>query len=207
MKKKLVISLIVVIIAWYLLAISTPAKADVYVKVDSNGVAIGGPIMCDGLQCGNPNSEYSKLTLQAGERYVLQGTGQAGIGNNNPNTEVKVDLQTNVWTVTNTESQQVVQQFTPQTNPANPPAPVVVPSPIPQNPVDSGTATIDTNTAVVDTKTATTIVGDSLTASVNIQPTTNTTYTAITQYLDNKLRQGWKFINLLRRRYQIEYSE
>jgi hypothetical protein len=55
--------------------------------------------MCDASTCGE-GSEYSRLTLQAGEQYVLQGTGHAGIGNNNPNTQVKVDLQTNDWTVT-----------------------------------------------------------------------------------------------------------
>ena len=143
-----------IILAIVFSLVASNAYADVYVKVDANGVAIGGPIMCDGLQCGNPESTYSKLTLQPGERYVLQGTGQAGIGNNNPNTEVKVDLQTNVWTVTNTETQKVVQQFTPQTNPSNPqPAPKPEPVVTPQPSVDSVTVTVDTKTATVDTKT------------------------------------------------------
>jgi hypothetical protein len=139
------------------LAFATPAAADVYVKVDANGVAVDGPIMCDSGTCG-PNSTFSKLTLKPGEQYVLQGTGQAGIGGNNPNTEVKVDLKTNEWTVTNTQTQQVVQQFVPQNSPGNDrPAPVV------QVPVqETKTVTVDTKTVTVDTKT---VITDSATVT------------------------------------------
>jgi hypothetical protein len=90
------------------------AKADVYVKVDANGNAVGDAIMCDAGTCG-AGSQFSQLTLQAGEQYVLQGTGQAGIGNNNPNTQVKVDLQTNDWTVTRQSHQGVIVDQTIQT--------------------------------------------------------------------------------------------
>jgi hypothetical protein len=139
------------------LAFATPAAADVYVKVDANGVAVDGPIMCDSGTCG-PNSTFSKLTLKPGEQYVLQGTGQAGIGGNNPNTEVKVDLKTNEWTVTNTQTQQVVQQFVPQNSPGNDrPAQVV------QVPVqETKTVTVDTKTVTVDTKT---VITDSATVT------------------------------------------
>ena len=137
------------------------ANADVYVKVDINGVAIDGPIMCDSGTCG-ANSEYSRLTLKPGESYVLQGTGYAGIGANNPNTEVKVDLQTNVWTVTNTQSNNVIQ-FTPQTSPGNP-APYV-PSVPPT--IDTTTIITDTLTVVVDTKTVAVMV-DTKTATVKV---------------------------------------
>jgi hypothetical protein len=170
----------------------TPAYADVYVKVDANGNAIGGAIMCDAGTCG-AGSQYSQLTLQAGERYVLQGTGQAGIGNNNPNTQVKVDIQTNEWTVTRqvevrpTEpviinnqpvisyTTQTVEKFTPNTNPSNPQplpvAPVIVP-PV----VDSGTAT------AIDSNTATSVATSVDTPTVMVQQSTNleTQPTAVT---------------------------
>jgi hypothetical protein len=153
---------------------TTPAYADVYVKVDANGNAIGGAIMCDAGTCG-AGSQYSQLTLQTGEKYVLQGTGQAGIGNNNPNTQVKVDLETNEWTVTRqveitpaepiiindqtviSYTAQTVEKFTPATSPGNdkPVVPVVIPEPTPTTPplefteTTTATATI----AIVDTAT------------------------------------------------------
>lgn len=132
------------------------ANAGVYVKVDANGVAIDGPIMCDAGTCGG-DSLFSRLTLQEGERYVLQGTGSAGIGSNNPDTQVKVNTETNVWTVTNTQTNTVVQQFTPQSNPSNPVTVVVAPPIIDTKTaiVETKTATVDTKTVVVDTKTAT----------------------------------------------------
>lgn len=170
----------------------TPAYADVYVKVDANGNAIGGAIMCDAGTCG-AGSQYSQLTLQAGERYVLQGTGQAGIGNNNPNTQVQVDLQTNEWTITRqvevkptvpviindqpviSYTTQTVEKFTPNTNPSNPQptpvAPVIVP-PV----VDSGTAT------AIDSNTATSVATSVDTPTVMVQQSTNleTQPTAVT---------------------------
>ena len=132
------------------------ANASVFVKVDANGVAIDGPIMCN--ECGG-DTLFSRLTLKEGERYVLQGTGSAGIGGNNPDMQVKVDIQTNVWTVTNTQSNTVVQQFTPETSPGND-RPVVVVPPI----IDTKTVTVDTKTATVDTKT---VVVDTKTATVS----------------------------------------
>jgi hypothetical protein len=121
----------------------THAHADVYVKVDAQGNAIGGPIMCDAETCAT-GSAYSNATLQAGEQYVLQGRGQAGIGNNNPETQVKVDAPTQTWTVTTPASTQV---FTPDT-----PAPTLTPAP---SIIDTSTARTDTNTATVETVTAT----------------------------------------------------
>jgi hypothetical protein len=82
----------------------TPSYADVYVKVDAQGNAIGEQIVCEADVCGDSNSEYSRLTLNAGESYALQGKGTTGIGNNNTNTAVKVDLQNNDWTVTRTKT-------------------------------------------------------------------------------------------------------
>jgi hypothetical protein len=161
----------VIIILVMLLGV-TPANADVYVKVDANGNAIGGAIMCDAGTCG-AGSTFSQLTLQPGEQYVLQGTGQAGIGNNNPDTQVKVDLTTNEWTVTRQSTivpseplvindQQVVsytvqttETFTPATSPGNDrPAPVIQPTPEPTPepelpPVDSNTATSTATSMVV----------------------------------------------------------
>jgi len=176
MKKKITISVLIALLAYVALIIIAPnAKADVYVKVDASGNAIGGAIMCDAGTCG-AGSEYSRLTLQPGERYVLQGTGQAGIGNNNSNTQVSVDLQTNEWTVTRqTEVKpvepivindqqvvsytvQTVEKFTPATSPGNDrPAPTLVVNPAPiVIPTDSATAIAktDTNTATTDTTTA-----------------------------------------------------
>ena len=135
---------------------STPAFADVYVKVDTNGNAIGGAIVCEQSVCGNSNSTYSQLTLGVGERYVLQGTGTTGIGNNNPNTEVKVDLETNDWTITRTDDTQKVISIQ-QLNPSG----VIV------NPV---------NIPVIQTQETTTVIADTSTITAQID-----TQTAITQ--------------------------
>jgi hypothetical protein len=183
----------------------TPAYADVYVKVDANGNAIGGAIMCDAGTCG-AGSEYSRLTLQAGERYVLQGTGQAGIGNNNPNTQVQVDLQTNEWTITRqvevkpTEpivinnqpvisyTTQIVEKFTPTTNPSNPQpiptTPIIVP-PV----VDSSTATI--NDSITATSTATSVDTSTLmvkqTTNISTQPTAVTALSDVVWAIKNQI--------------------
>jgi hypothetical protein len=123
-----------------------PANADVYVKVDVNGNAIGGAIVCDAETCGE-GSLYSQLTLGEGERYVLQGYGQAGIGNNNPDTQVKVDIPTQTWTVTTPNKETT---FTPDT-----PAEPVYVAPVVPVLVETRTATIDTATVLSDTATAT----------------------------------------------------
>ena len=113
MRNRIVIPAVIVGLFFGLITVAN-AQADVYVKVDANGNATGGAIMCDASTCG-AGSEYSRLTLQAGEQYVLQGTGHAGIGNNNPNTQVKVDLQTNDWTVTRQSEPTVIAQQTVET--------------------------------------------------------------------------------------------
>jgi hypothetical protein len=133
---------------------ASPSHADVYVIVDENGVAQSGAIVCDYFTCGDPNSLYSKLTLAPGQRYALQGTGSAGIGNNNPNTEVKVDSN-NTWTATHTDPVTTQQTVTiindqPQTQP-------VSPRPIR---VDTSTVTSDTSTVRSDTSTATVSLTD-----------------------------------------------
>lgn len=152
------------------LAISmTPANADVYVKVDAQGNAIGGAIMCDAATCG-AGSQYSQLTLGEGERYVLQGVGvDYGIGNNNPNTAVRHESQTNEWVVTR--------------NPEGPaaPAPTVerftVIAPPPASPVQTGpSGRVDTPTASADSITATL---DSTTATVDSTTATTDTATAL----------------------------
>ncbi len=158
------------------LLLATPAAAEVYVKVDANGNAVGGAIMCDAGTCG-AGSQFSQLTLQPGEQYVLQGTGHAGIGNNNPNTQVKVDIETKEWTVTrqvevkptepvviNNQSVisytiETVQKFTPETNPGNNRVePIIQSNPTP-SPValetTTATATTDTSTVAIETATAT----------------------------------------------------
>lgn len=102
-----------VLILAFIMAGVAPAQANdegAWVKVDSNGKATGQAIVCTADVCGDSNSEYAKATLGAGERYVLQfkadpiTNNSAGIGNNNPGVEVKVDLATNTWTVASTQS-------------------------------------------------------------------------------------------------------
>jgi hypothetical protein len=134
------------------------ANADVYVKVDANGNAIGGAIVCDAATCGE-GSVYSQLTLGPGERYVLQGLGHTGIGNNNPGVDVKVDIPTQTWTVTNNNTPDpVVTTFTPY----EPPRTVYV------NPIvtETATATATSETATVTIKT------DTVTATVDTSTVT-----------------------------------
>jgi hypothetical protein len=133
----------------FAMATAQTANADVYVKVDAQGNAIGGAIMCDAATCGE-GSLYSSLTLQPGERYVLQGVGvHHGIGNNNPGVDVKHEATTNEWVVTNNNTPApVVERFT-----VNTPEPVVQ-DPVPVAPIDTKTVTVETTTAVIDTATA-----------------------------------------------------
>ena len=102
--KRLIIGLVIALVS------AQTSYASVYVKVDANGNAIDGPIMCDSGTCGE-GSLFSQLTLKPGERYVQQGTGSAGIGGNNPGIDVKVDLQTNVWKVFYAQSNTVIKKF------------------------------------------------------------------------------------------------
>jgi hypothetical protein len=131
------------------MATAQTASADVYVKIDAQGNAIGGAIMCDAATCG-AGSLYSSLTLNPGESYVLQGVGvHHGIGNNNPGIDVKHEATTNEWVVTNNNTPApVVERFT-----VNTPAPVVQ-DPVPVAPIDTKTVTVETSTAVIDTATA-----------------------------------------------------
>jgi hypothetical protein len=200
MKNRIVISAVIVGLFFALITVAN-AQADVYVKVDANGNAIGGAIMCDASTCG-AGSEYSRLTLQAGEQYVLQGTGHAGIGNNNSNTQVKVDLQTNDWTVTRqvevkpvepvvindqkviSYTVEVKETFNPVTNPPSwqprpePITPTPTPEPTPTlPPVETSTATtLSAGSALLDTATAT---------ALKITPTTD--YITITRDKNGKL--------------------
>jgi hypothetical protein len=138
------------------LATAQTANADVYVKVDAQGNAIGGAIMCDAVTCGT-GSLYSQLTLNPGESYVLQGTGYAGIGNNNPGVDVKHDKATNEWVVTNNNAPApIVERFeTIETR--------VIPSPVLVIPTtDTKTVIVETPTAVIDT---TTVLNDTRTAT------------------------------------------
>jgi hypothetical protein len=141
--KRVIIGLVIA------MATAQTANADVYVKVDAQGNAIGGAIMCDAATCGE-GSLYSSLTLQPGERYVLQGVGvHHGIGNNNPGVDVKHEATTNEWVVTNNNAPApVVERFT-----VNTPTPVAQ-DPVPVAPIDTKTVTVETSTAVIDTATA-----------------------------------------------------
>jgi len=135
------------------LATAQTANADVYVKVDAQGNAIGGAIMCDAVTCGT-GSLYSQLTLNPGESYVLQGTGYAGIGNNNPGVDVKHEAATNEWVVTNNNTPApIVERFT--TIETRSVAPVETRTVI----VETSTVVIDTATVLSDTSTVINLVG------------------------------------------------
>jgi len=99
-----------------------------WVIVDSGGKVVSGVMVCTASVCGDPNSAVSKDLLKEGQTFVLQTKSDtngnvAGIGANNPNTQVKVDVATNTFTVTTkTEvpvtptaviKQQTVQTFNP----------------------------------------------------------------------------------------------
>jgi len=113
MKAKLFLGLAFVLLP---IAPATANDQGAWVKVDASGNAISGPIVCTSDVCGNPNSLYNQMTLGAGERYVLQFAadpvtgGVAGIGNNNPGLDVKVDLETNQWTTTRINTEQKVTE-------------------------------------------------------------------------------------------------
>lgn len=146
-------------IALALCLIASPAYADVYVKVDAQGNAIGGAIMCDAATCG-AGSDYSKATLQDGERYVLQGINvDYGIGNNNPDTTVKHDSPTNEWVVSRTQptiDTPVVERYTVNTPTTTPILEPSMPAPIDETATvttDTSTVVIDTGTAIIDTAT------------------------------------------------------
>ena len=198
MRNRILISAIVFGFFIALITVANAKAEEVWVKVDANGNAIGGAIMCDAGTCG-AGSQFSQATLQAGEQYVLQATGHAGIGNNTPNTQVKVDLATNDWTVTRQSEvkpvepvvindQKVIsytietkETFNPVTNPPSwqtKPEPII-PTPTPEPtptlpPVESATATATTLSV------GSVLFTDTLTATaLKIAPSTN--YITITK--------------------------
>lgn len=101
-----------------LLLIPSAAYADenhqTWVRVDANGNAIGGPIVCSQAVCGDTNSTYAQDTLNPGERYVQQSNTPNGIGNNTPGVTVKVDLETERWTVITDTAQRIEIEALPQ---------------------------------------------------------------------------------------------
>lgn len=173
------------LLAVTLLAITSfaPAHAedsDAYMKVDANGNAIGGAIVCTASVCGDPNSGYSKATLGAGERYVLQFKGDrvtgnvAGIPATDPNVQLKVNTQTNEWTKTTTvplpepttvtinnapvtvvavQTRETWNPTTPQ--PTSTPEPVAVPTPTP-TPTPTVPTSFSNDSATVTTQPITT---------------------------------------------------
>jgi hypothetical protein len=101
MKKLIIFALLITLIPTSAHAEETGA----WVKVDVNGNAIGQAIVCTQSVCGDPASLYNKLTLGSNERYVLQAPASvdgnvAGVGASQGMDSVKVDLQTGVWTTT-----------------------------------------------------------------------------------------------------------
>jgi hypothetical protein len=107
--KKIILGVVLSLISTHAWANDTTAQG-AWVKVDANGNAIGGAIVCSSDVCGDSNSPYAKATLGAGEQYVLQAKADpvtnnvAGIGNNNPNTQVQVNIPTQEWTITRTHT-------------------------------------------------------------------------------------------------------
>jgi hypothetical protein len=87
-----------------------PPAQGAWVKVDASGNATGQAIVCSSDVCGDKNSPYARATLQAGEQYVLQAIADpitnnvVGVGNNNLNTKVQVDIATQEWTITRTNT-------------------------------------------------------------------------------------------------------
>lgn len=136
-----------------------PANADGYAIVDENGNQIGGVIVCDAAVCGDPNSLYSRLTLQPGQRYVLQSKTDA-TGNTvgiqpTENTNIKVDVNTNVWTVETKHTIKPIPEvkvevttretFTPDTFPHAQPV-TTTPEPTPKPTIASTPSSSDTAT-------------------------------------------------------------
>ena len=96
----------------------------VWVKIDASGLAISGAIACTPSVCGNPNGMFAQMTLNAGEEYVQQSTGRAGIGNNNPGTTVTYDRGSATWTIVNeAQPQPTAAAPQPTSEPSAPSAP------------------------------------------------------------------------------------
>jgi len=167
------------IIMTVVLALSmTPAYADVYVKVDAQGNAISGPAMCDAITCG-AGSDFSRATLNEGEQWVLQGTGQSGVGNGTSGISVKVDIPTQVWTVTNETTQKIQHQFTPQET-------IYI-----EPPVQLETTTVVTDTATAKIETAT--------VSSNINFTSPDWLKEIMAWFNNFIKQFYAILEGLKK--------
>jgi hypothetical protein len=166
--KKIILGVVLSLISTHAWANETTAQG-AWVKVDANGNAIGQAIVCSSDVCGDNNSPYAKATLGAGEQYVLQAKADpvtnnvAGIGNNNLDIQVKVNIPTQEWTILGTrivtpkvpliiDNQEVIsytirtkEEFTPDT------APWVFPKELVIEPILVDTATV--TTAIIDTAT------------------------------------------------------
>lgn len=173
--KKLIILLVVLLASTVI-----PARADVYVIVDSNGVVVSGAIVCDAGTCGDPNSLYSRLTLKAGERYVLQGRTDSN-GNNSgigaqPNQilVVKEEPTKNTFVaITPTQTTVIVTPTVVEPQPTPEPKP----QPVAPTPTPTPTNTTETSTVITETSTVTT-VADTATVGAVINSDTTTTTTA-----------------------------
>ena len=178
--------------------VPAPATANdqgAWVKVDANGKAIGGAIVCTPDVCGDVNSPYAKATLQAGERYVLQFKADPNTGNvagipapTDPNVQLKVNTENNEWTkTTRTELKEpttVVIDENDVTITAietkerwNPtvvvtPTPTPTPSPITTPPPAVETSTVTTETATVISSGS--VATETITATTSIEENTET---------------------------------
>jgi hypothetical protein len=169
--KRVIIGLVIA------LASAQTANADVYVKVDAQGNALSGPIMCDAVTCG-AGSDYSRLTLAPGESYALQGTGSSGIGNNTPNTNVKVNLETNDWTVTRSNTVALPEPIKVADREITAITTTTVETFNPVQPVSSGSQLQPVNAEPKETVTATIPITETITA---------------TSILDEELDYTWKW--------------
>lgn len=131
------------------------ASADVYVKVDANGNAIGEAIVCEQSVCGDSNSDVSKALLKENEKFVLQGSGTVGINNHAPDVNLKHEAITNEWVITRKDNS--VERFTTIENRET--APVVEPVYMETTTVttETKTATIETSTVLSDSATVTSV--------------------------------------------------
>jgi len=104
-----------------------------WVKIDASGLAISGGVICTPSVCGDPNSSFSRNTLNAGEEWVQQSTSKAALGNNNPGTTVTYDRPSETWTIVNEpQPQPTAAAPQPTSEPSSPPATGVEPTSGPQ---------------------------------------------------------------------------
>ena len=104
-----------------------------WVKIDASGLAISGGVICTPSVCGDPNSSFSRNTLNAGEEWVQQSTSKAALGNNNPGTTVTYDRGSATWTIVHeAQPQPTAAAPQPTSEPSSPPATGVEPTSGPQ---------------------------------------------------------------------------